>query len=474
MTKMSHLICGAALALCLSGCSTFGLGSPFDLGSTPSDALQSEVAALSAPASWVLGQQADGELAQRWADVVSDPLLDEYIERALQNNPSLRASAENVARSEAIVIQAKSARLPLIGADVSSNGGGALEGRNFADNYSAGLSASWEADLWGGIDAGILGSEYDLEATRAVYENARQALIAAVARAYVAVIESDLLVALSEQTLAAQEETYRIVNVRYELGAASRRELVLAESDVASAKDNLVITKANKRTAALSLEALLGEYPNADIAVSANFPNLSPLFETGTPTEMLRRRPDVVASEFAVLSAFQATRGARADGWPSLTLSGGIDTGSGNITDLLDPISVFYSLGARLADVLFDGGLTQARIDVASASQRQALADYGQTALDAYFDVETALNDIRTLSERVPHVSRNAETARETLRLSEIQYKEGAVDLLDVLTFRQRSFQADSVEITLRGQIIEARIALYLALGGTANSVSSL
>ena len=474
MTKISHLICSAALVLSLSGCSTFDLGSRFDLGTAPSDAVQSEVAALSAPASWVLGQQADGELAQRWADVVSDPLLDEYIERALQNNPSLRASAENVARSEAIVTQAKSARLPLIGADVSSNGGGALEGRNFADNYSAGLSASWEADLWGGIDAGILGSEYDLEATRAVYENARQALIAAVARAYVAVIESDLLVALSEQTLAAQEETYRIVNVRYELGAASRRELVLAESDVANAQDNLVITKANKRTAALSLEALLGEYPNADIAVAANFPDLLPLFETGTPTEMLRRRPDVVASEFAVLSAFQATRGARSDGWPSLNLSGGIDTGSGNITDLLYPISIFYSLGSRLADVLFDGGLTQARIDVASASQRQALADYGQTALDAYFDVETALNDIRTLSERAPHVSRNAETARETLRLSEIQYKEGAVDLLDVLTFRRRSFQADSVEITLRGQIIDARIALYLALGGTANSLSSL
>ena len=75
MTKISNLICGAALALSLSGCSTFGLGSPFDLGSAPSDVLQSEVAALSAPASWVLGQQADGELAQRWADVVSDPLF---------------------------------------------------------------------------------------------------------------------------------------------------------------------------------------------------------------------------------------------------------------------------------------------------------------------------------------------------------------------------------------------------------------
>ena len=468
MTKISRLVCGAALALSLSACSTF------DLGSASSDALNSEIAALSAPASWVLGSQADGELAQRWADVVSDPLLDEYIERALQNNPSLRASAENVSRSEAIVNQAKSARLPLIGADAATNAGGALEGRSLSDSYSAGLSANWEADLWGGIDAGILGSEYDLEATRAVYENARQALIAAVARAYVAVIEADLLIALSEQTLAAQLETYRIVNVRYELGAASRRELVLAESDVESARDNLVITKANKRTSALSLEALLGEYPNADIAVASNFPDLSPLFETGTPTEMLRRRPDVVASEFAVLTAFQATRGARADGWPSLTLSGGLDTGSGNITDLLDPVSIFYALGAQLADVLFDGGLTDARIAAVSASQRQALSNYGQTALDAYFDVETALNDIRTLSERAPHITRNAETARETLRLSEIQYKEGAVDLLDVLTFRQRSFQADSAEITLRGQIIDARIALYLALGGTANSSSSL
>ena len=453
MTKVTHLVYGLTLAFCLSGCATF------DLGSSPEDALQSELASLSAPASWVLGDGADGQLAQSWTEIVSDPFLDVYIETALRNSPSLRASAESVSRSEAIFRQADSARLPVLGVNAASGAGGALEGRGLSDSYSAGLNASWEADIWGGIDAGILGSKYDLEATRAVYENARQALIAAVARAYIATIESDLLIALSEQTLSAQEETFRIVNVRYELGAASRRELVLAESDVASARDNLVIANASKRTNSLSLEALLGEYPNADIAVSANFPDLSPLFETGTPTEMLRRRPDVVASEFDVLSAFQAVRGTRADAWPSVTLSGGVDTASGNVIDLLDPASIVYSLGARLADVLFDGGLTEARIDAASASQRQALANYGQTALDAYFDVETALNDIRTLSERAPHITKSAEAARETLRLSEIQYKEGAVDLLDVLTFRQRSFQADSAEITLQRQIINARIA---------------
>ena len=464
MIKASTLLAGVALAFSLSACSTF------DLGTKPSEALQQEVAALSAPTRWVLGPQTDGKLAQNWSDVVSDSFLDTYIETALRNNSSLRASAENVSRSEAIFRQSKSVRLPFITADGTTGVNGALEGRSLSDSYSAGINASWEADLWGGIDAGILGSQYDLEATKAVYQNARQALIAAVARAYIVVIETDLLIALSDQTLAAQEETYRIVNVRYELGAASRRELVLAESDVASARDNLVIAQANKRTASLALEALLGEYPNGDITVSGDFPILPTLFDTSAPTQVLRQRPDVVASELAVLSAFQATRGERADGWPSLTLSGGVNTGADNVIDILNPTSIIYSLGARLADVLFDGGLTQARIDAASASERQALANYGQAALDAYFDVETALNEMRTLSEREPHIIKSAEAARDTLALSEIQYKEGAVDLIDVLTFRQRSFQADIAEISLQRQIIDARIALYLALGGTAFS----
>ena len=462
MTKPTRVVAGVVLALSLSACSTF------DLGTAPSDAVDAEVAALAAPASWVLGPQTDGALAERWTDVVSDPLMNEYIETALLNNPSLRSSAESVARSEAILLQARGPRLPLLSADATAFGVGALEGDSLSDSYSAGLNASWEADIWGRIDAGILGAKFDLETTRAVYEDARQALIAAVARGYNIVIEADLLISLSEQTLDAQLETFRIVNVRYDLGAASRRELSLAESDVANARDNLVIAQANKRTAMLSLEALLGEYPDGDIAVSADFPVLPALFDAGAPSEMVRRRPDVVSAEFSALSAFQATRATRADAWPSLTLSASLDTGSGNIGDIIDPVSSVYAIGARLADVLFDGGLTRGRIDAASASQRQALADYGQTVLDAYFDVETSFNDIRTLTERMPHVTKGADAARETLALAEIQYKEGDIDLLDVLTFRQRSFQADSAAITLERQIIEARIALYLALGGTA------
>ncbi len=449
-----------ALTLNLGACATL------DKGPSASAALSAESAALKAPASWVFGAQRDGEIAEDWSAVLSDPLLESYINTALENNPSLRASAESVARSEALLIQARSRLLPSLSANFAARGGGALEGQGFSDSYSGGIGASWEADLWGGIRSGVLASNYDLFSTRASFESARQALIAAVARSFILNVESDLQIALSKKTLAAQEETLRIVRVRYDLGAASRRELVLAESDVAGARDNLVVAKSAKTESILALQILLGQYPSGTLDISPSFPKFSEILSAGTPEELLRRRPDVVRAEFDVLSAFQSTRAVKTDKWPSLSLSGGLDTSSANLGDLLDPASIAYSLGARLAGTLFDNGLSQARIDAATASQRQALANYGQAVLDAYFDVESSLNTINTLSERSAYVQQGADAARETLALAEIQYKEGAIDLLDVLTFRQRSFQADRTQITLQRQNIEARIALYLALGG--------
>lgn len=464
MIKTITSIAVLAFTLNLSACATL------DIGPSGEASISEEMTALDAPASWVFGSQTDGQIAADWASVLIDTRLEELIKQALANNPSLRASAESVARAEALLNQSRSNLLPRLSADFGPRLGGALEGNDLSDSYSGGLSASWEADLWGGIQAGILASGYDVASTRATFEGARQALIAAVARSYNLAIEAGLQIDLTEQTLRAQDETLRIVNVRYELGAASRRELVLAESDVAGARDNLIVSKATRTDAIQALQILLGDYPSGELAVAPDFPKFTGTLGAGTPEVLLRRRPDILSAEYSVLSAFQSTRAVKADTWPSLSLSGGIDTASGNIIDILDPVSIAYSIGARLADTLFDGGLSGARIDAANASQRQALANYGQAALDAYFDVESALNTINTLGERRIFVQQSADAARETLALAEIQYKEGAIDLLDVLTFRQRSFQADRTQITLERRLIEARIALYLALGGAGFS----
>lgn len=445
-----------------------GLGGCASVNSTAlaQESVSAEKAALGAPASWVFGEDVDGKIADDWNYVFNDPLLDGLIDEALKNNPSLRASAQNVARAEALINQARANLLPNLGAVLSPRIGGGFEGDAFADSYTAGLSASWEADLWGAIDATVLATGYDLVGTQGAYESARQALIASVARSYFLVIEANQQIDLSEKTLSAQQETLRIVNVRYEVGAASRRELVLAESDVAAAQDNLVVAKAGKTGAILSLQLLLGRYPDGIMEVSADFPQSPSALVADTPANVLRRRPDVIAAEFSVLSAFESRRAVQANTWPSLILTGSLNTGANSFKSFFDPASIAYSFGLQLADTIFDGGLSEARIEAATANQKQAIANYGQSVLNAYFEVESALNTIKTLKERTQYVQKNADAARETLALAEIQYKEGAIDLLDVLTFRQRSFQADRTLITLQRQTVEARIALYISLGG--------
>jgi len=432
----------------------------------PGSLISQEARALSAPEAWAFGPEVDGEVADTWAGIIRDEALLALMEEALAANPGLRASAESVRRSEAFLRQSRSGLLPSIGASAGASGSTDLEDFDLTERYTASLDASWEADLWGAIRSDILASQYDLESARAVYRASRESLAASVARAYAVAIDARHQVDLTRATLAAQEETLRIVDVRYELGAADRREQVLAESDVANARDSLELALASQRSATRALEVLLGRYPDGTMTVPDALPVVVDVVLAGQPADLLRRRPDVLSAEAGVRAAFASTDVTRASRWPGLSLSGGVSSATSDLADVLDPAALALSLGLRLADTLFDGGLTDARIAAAEAGGQIALANYGATVLDAYADVEGRLDDVETLRNRSAFVETAAENARETLQLAEIQYKEGAIDLLDVLTFRQRSFQADRTLLALRRSQVESRITLYLALGG--------
>ncbi|MEH6411727.1 MAG: efflux transporter outer membrane subunit [Hyphomonas sp.] len=432
----------------------------------PGSLISQEASALSAPEAWAFRPEVDGEVADTWAGIIRDEALLALMEQALAANPGLRASAESVRRSEAFLRQSRSGLLPSVGASAGASGSSDLEDFDLTERYTASLDASWEADLWGAIRSDILASQYDLESARAVYRASRESLAAGVARAYAVAIDARHQVDLTRATLAAQEETLRIVDVRYELGAADRREQVLAESDVANARDSLELALASQRSATRALEVLLGRYPDGTMTVPDALPVVVDVVLAGQPADLLRRRPDVLSAEAGVRAAFASTDVTRASRWPGLSLSGGVSSATSDLADVLDPAALALSLGLRLADTLFDGGLTDARIAAAEAGGQIALANYGATVLDAYADVEGRLDDVETLRNRSAFVETAAENARETLQLAEIQYKEGAIDLLDVLTFRQRSFQADRTLLALRRSQVESRITLYLALGG--------
>ncbi len=456
----------AAMALTLAGCTTLEERLRAGLGQAD---VAAEAAKLDAPEDWVAGDADDAAIATSWSVIVDDPTLLALIDEALANSPSLRASAEAVARSQALLRQARASRLPSLDASLAATTSSPLEDVEFDERFTSALTAGWEADLWGRIGDGIAAAEFDAASASAFFRSARQALIAQVARTYVSAIESERQRALAQATRDATAATLAIVETRYDLGFAGKRELVLAQSDLASANDNLAVAEADVRATARALEVLLGRYPAAEIATPQAFPAFADAIVAGQPADVLRRRPDVVSAEFDVRQAFAQLDATRAGRWPALTLSSNLNGASTDLDELFDPVSLAFSVGARLANSLFDGGLTKGRIEAAEAGGRQALANYGQTVLDAFADVEGRLDDIAVLEARQAFVQEAADAARETLRLAEIQYAEGAIDLLDVLTFRQRAFQADRTLLAVQRQALDARVALYLAIGADAD-----
>ena len=459
--KPISVLTGVPLALV--GCGM--LPKPVDL------AVPGEPQRLAAVERFDLGEvfsfasEVDAATVSTWQELLRDDVLAALISEAFANNPSLQASAEAVMRAEAILRQAQSARSPLVGFNTGLGAATDLEGNNSDITVNGRLTASWEADLWGRIRADIKAADFDLLSSRALFEQARQALAAAIARTYLRAIEADAQVALSLETVDALRETLRIVQIRYDEGFAPRRELVLAEADLASAEDAAVELAAIARAERRLLNTLIGRYPDDDIILSTALPVDVAAPMPGARAELLRRRPDILAAEFDLRAAFADVAVVEAGRWPSLTVDG-IFSANGDIADILDPASLAISLGATLANPLFDGGLTQGRLDAASATARLTVANYGDVVLQALAEVETALDDISTLDRRRELVARTARASRETLELSEVQYREGDIDLLDVLTFRQRSLTADRNVVRLQRLALEARIALFLALGG--------
>ena len=143
-------------------------------GTSAQPLIAQEAAALNAPERWAFGPETDGDVAAGWSEIIKDDALLALMDEALAANPSLRASAESVRRSEAFLRQSRSGLLPSLGASAGVSGSSPFEDADLSESYSLGLSASWEADLWGAIRSGILASEYDLVSTEAVYRSSRE------------------------------------------------------------------------------------------------------------------------------------------------------------------------------------------------------------------------------------------------------------------------------------------------------------
>jgi outer membrane protein, multidrug efflux system len=447
----------AALAAALGGCA---LQSP-----PPAADLQKQALPHTAPPpGWTTTGGLAAPVADRWLTSFNDPALSALVDEALQFNADLQAAAARVEQAAGHVKVAGASLLPAVGvAGVYSGASG---------NSSGGLNGIWvnaslELDIWGRVRYGQAASQEQAAAAAATYAYARQSLAAMVAKGWFLAIEAGLQKAILQDVLLSAEAMQRLAQDRLRIGNGNERDVAAARAGVAGYRDSLRQVELARQQALRALELLVGRYPAAELAVAASLSPMPAAVPVGMPSELLERRPDVVAAERQVAAAFNRVGEARAAQLPRISLTAGLSSISSDVVVLKDRDNPAWGLGANLLAPLYQGGALRAQVEVRTAEQKQAVAAYAGAGQRAFAEVEGALAAEFTLLEREALLAAMLRDNERTLELSRVQYRVGSADQRAV---EQALMAVQSARLSLlrvQTERLAQRVNLHLALGGS-------
>jgi len=423
------------------------------------------------PAAWAERSPAGAVVtAPDWWRRFGSEALPALIAAAFAANPDLAIAAERVRQAEAQVRIAGASLFPELhfGAGTSRRETRPdAGGWSRSDGSSAAFSASYELDLWGSHAAGERAAESALRASRFDLETARLTLAAGVAGAYFQVLSLRGRLAIARENLLIAERVLAVVEVRVRHGVASALDLARQQAAVLAQRAAIPSLELQERQTLYALAILVGRPPEGFDAAGAGVTALAvPRVAPGLPAELLTRRPDLASAEAQLDSANANVAVARAALLPAIQLTGSAGLASDVLLNFLNAPAATWTLGASLAQTIFDGGRRRSQVDAAASRERELVESYRRSILAALADVESALAagsraaDQELLQEQV------VEQARRALRLAEIRYREGADDLLTVLDAQRTLFQAGDQLAQIRLARLQASIGLFRALGG--------
>lgn len=333
-------------------------------------------------------------------------------------------------------------------------------------NNGVSLNLSWEVDLWGRLRAGKKAVLADAMAASADLRGARLSLAAQTARGYFAVIEARTQAELARESLDNQRLAYTRIRERYERGLRPSLDLRLGRSSTATAEAAMHQRDQMLDFARRQLESLLGRYPAAALRAGAELPQLGATVPVGLPSELIRRRPDLVAAERRLAAADARLVQAKRALYPSISLTASGGRSSEELADLLKGDFSVWNLAANLTQPLFRGGRLRGGVELAESTVDGAVAQFAQQVLRALAEVEGALAAEGYLASQEAALAVSASEALAARRLAEDRYRRGLSDLITMLESQRRAFDAQSRLIAIRRQRLDNRLDLHLALGG--------
>jgi multidrug efflux system outer membrane protein len=455
-----HIVCRWALATgaagLIAGCAI--------KGPPPAADIQREALMhTTVPASWKTEGGMAQPVAERWLDSFNDAALVALVDEALTYNADLQLAAARVEQAAGYVKVAEASLYPAVG--LLAHGGGKAGGDG-SGLQGVFLNASLELDVWGRVRYGQAAAQAQYASTEADYAYARQSLAALVAKAYFLAIEAGLQRAIAQDVLQAAEELLRLAQERQRIGAGDEQAVAEARANVGTYRDTLRQVEYSRAQALRALESLLGRYPAAEVEVARQLASMPAPVPVGLPSELLERRPDVIAAERRVAVAFNRIEEAKAAQLPRISLTASGSSVSSELLVLQNHSNPMWSLGANLIAPLYQGGALRAQVEIRTAEQKLAVADYARVAQRAFSDVEGALSAEVTLRDRDAILVQNVKDNERALDLAQVQYKVGKIDLRVVEQRQLALYGARTSRLQVQSEQLAQRVNLHLALGG--------
>ena len=431
--------------------------------------------AVHSPETWRVDYEDATETANtRWWKQFNDPVLDVLIDTALKENKDVRIAAARVEEFAARVDIFRSGSYPQIGYDgnLSRNrvsreeyGANDLLDREYT-NYSMAVNLSWELDLWGRIRRATEAARADLLAQEENRRTVILSLVSAVATTYVTLRQLDLQLEVSLATLESRRESLQLFEVKLAGGVVSELEVAQARAEYEQVAATISPLQLQIALTENALSVLLGRNPETMPRGKGLDQLTLPAIPAGVPSRLLERRPDIRSAEQSLIAAEARIDVARAQYFPTISLTGLFGYVSDALSELLGSSANTWSVGGSALGPIFTGGRINASVRASEAVQRQALTGYLQTIQTAFREVDDSLVSVQKLREQLLAEGRRVKAYQEYFRLATLRYDEGYASYIDVLDAQRFLFEAELRYVSVQGNVYASLVSTYKAMGG--------
>jgi NodT family efflux transporter outer membrane factor (OMF) lipoprotein len=436
---------------------------------------------------WKTAEPADAVIKGKWWEMFDDPQLNALEEQVAISNQTVVAALENFLAARAVAKEARSQLYPTITADPSvtwtkpsanagtsgisvgssSNAvGSGSSGSSVYRAYSLPLDASWEPDLWGSIRNTVAASAFAAQASAAQLENMRLTVQAELAVDFYELRFQDELIGLYNSTITNYRASLDLTKTLFETGIDSDLDVAQADSLLETTLAQATALGIQRAQFEHAIALLVGQPASSFSLIPKPRSDKPPAVPLGLPAQLLERRPDVAAAERTVAEANASIGVARAAYYPTISLSGAVGYQSSALSKLLDSSSFYWAAGVAASEVVFDAGKRNAVTQQAWASYRADAANYRETVLTAFQQVEDNVAALRILDIENGQQEVAVRAAQRNLDLATERYRLGINSYLNVITAQVSLLSNQQTDVSIRLQQMTSAVQLVMALGG--------